>query len=95
MIKTLTLIPFALSAALPQCAPTDTPPTPPERPDCAHSVMLDWDGEPVTCNLTPPQTLSYRTDDAGPVQDEDCRNHGGTLYRDETSTDIICFNIDY
>ena len=83
----------ALAGCLPAaCQPANQGPA--AKPACEGMVIvLNYADEPVNCDLTPPQVLSYWMDDPGPIQEQDCRNRGGAIVTWEN--DVRCEGIDY
>lgn len=88
MNKTFALLPMLGALA---CAPIAcNPPTASNKLPCQGAeVILPSEDAPTTCDLNPPQVLSYEMHDPGPIQEQECLNHGGTPLPD------LCYDIDY
>jgi len=86
-------------AALGACSSPTVDTTPDTLPPCDGVEVITVGDVAPGCDLTPPQTLSYRLTDLRPTDavlegaDLDCLNAGGTPEWSETT--LTCRGIDY
>lgn len=95
MIKTLTTI--AISGLASFCTP-DSPTLPANtpKPACEADVTLldSYDAE-TDCDVSPPQTIAFRLDDASDTNMHRCDDAGGQVLLDNKAGTIYCINADY
>ena len=90
---------IALASGLGLLCPTPTEPTLSNntpKPACEADVTLldSFDAE-TDCDVSPPQTIAIRLDDASDSNMMRCDDAGGQVLLDPKSRAIYCINTDY